>query len=319
MKTNFFEKTKMLGGISLASAILMAPLVALAIGLVTEPIVVKNVLRGGEFQKTLNIINTQKENVTVTLAGEGDVADWVKFYRTGDLKNAIQEATIATSGKIDLIARFIIPKDTPNGTYKGLVSVTQKPKERKASSGQSVSIGQRVERKVTITVSDKEIIAVKGSIIPIKYDLIKNEPLKIRVLYDNQSNVSVTPQVQLKIKKDGQVVYSAIFPYPETESAVKPLATQEIPSLEIPTSGLADGKYLAEIVITQGQQKLFEKSFQFSVGLFNLANISTTKNGFWGTGFIMNWFIIGGAIALILIVVIIKLLKGNLKNNGKLV
>lgn len=311
------KKIKILAIIPVLSFILGLPFGISAIGLVTEPVVISHALRGGEFQETLNIVNTQKEDVVVVLSADGAIATWAKFYQPGNLKNAIGEIPIVASGKADIIVIFTVPSDTPNGTYKGLVSATQKAKALKPSEGSSVSIGQRVDREVTINVSDKEIIAVKASIIPEKYDLAKNEPLKIRVIYDNQGNISVTPQIQLKIKNSEQVVYNAIFPYPETEPAVKPAAIYEIPAIEIPTSGFSDGKYLTEIVISQGEQKLLEDSFQFSLGMFSVTNPTGAAIGLFSGKFIINWFIIGVCLIIIAAVVIVKLLKNNKKRTGK--
>lgn len=258
------------------------------------------------------IVNTQKEKIIAGFSANGTIAGWAKFYLTNDLKNPITEAALVATGTLNVAVIFTVPKDTPNGTYTGSLSVTQKAKDEKLAEGKSVAIAQKIDRQVTITVSDKEIIDVRASIIPEKYDMARGEALKIRVLYDNQGNISVTPQVQLKIKKDGQTVYSAIFPYPENQEAVKPLSQREIPAIEVPTTGFADGKYMAEIVIAQGTQKVLEKSFQFSYGIYNpVGLLAAGARNFFSGNYIVNWLLVALAAGAIGAVFMMRLIKNK--------
>ncbi len=303
--TGELKKTKFLTIVLVLFSILALPMVSFAIGQVTEPIIVENALRGSEFEETLNIINTQGEEIEVGLSTQGEIAGWAKFYNLNDLKNPIEAIQMLANKRTDIIVVFAVPKETPNGTYEGFVSVTQKPKTSDAKQGASVSIAQKIDREVTITVSGKEIISVKTSIIPEKYDLGKNEPLKIRVIYDNQGNISITPELQIKIKKDSQVVYSAIYPYLDTESAVRPSSIYEIPSFEIPTTGWQEGKYTAEIVIFQAGQKVSENSFRFSVGMVSetsqeVAGLKQMASiGAIFSNLKINWFIVGISLGII--------------------
>ena len=303
--TNELKKTRFLTIVLSLFSILALPMVIFAIGQVTEPIIVENALRGGEFEETLNIINTQKEEIEVGLSTSGEIAGWAKFYKPQDLKNPIEAIGISANERTDIIVIFGVPKETPNGTYKGFVGVTQKPKTSDAKQGSSVSVAQKIDREVTITVSGKEIISVKTSIIPQKYDLAKDEALKIRVIYDNQGNISITPELQIKIKKESQVVYSAIYPYLDTEPAVRPSSIYEVPGFEIPTTGWQEGKYIAEIAIFQAGQKVSENSFRFSVGMVSaisqevaglkqMASIGTII-----AGLKINWFIVGISLGII--------------------
>lgn len=302
--TNKLKEGRFLVIILSLFSILALPIIVFAIGQVTESIIIENALRGSEFQEMLNIINTQGEEIEVGLSTEGEISGWAKFYNSNDLKNPIENIQMSANERTDIVVIFTVPKETPNGRYEGFVSVTQKPKTSDAKQGSSVSIAQKIDREVEITVSGKEIISVKTSIIPEKYDLTKNEPLKIRVIYDNQGNISITPELQIKIKKESQVVYSAIYPYLETEPAIRPSSIYEVPGFEIPTTGWSEGKYLAEIAIFQAGQKVSENSFRFSVGM-----VSETPQEVAGLkqvaaiGTILaslktNWFVVGILLAI---------------------
>lgn len=286
------------------------PYAALALGQVTKPIYIENGRRGEEFQDILSIVNNDKEDIEVALSTEGQIAGWAKFYKPGDLNNAVETAPIAALGNADIVVRFAIPEDAPNGTYGGVVAVTKKPKALEGNEGSAVSISQRVDREVTIIVSDKEIVKAAVQVIPEKYDLAKNEPLKITIVYENQGNIRLTPQVQLKIKKEDASVFNAIYPYPETEPAVKPLSRHKIAALEIPTGGLAEGGYFAETIFSQGTQKLSENKFRFSIGETAAGSVlgAAAKNGS-DSGFKINWLVIGLAAAVVLFAALFKFAK----------
>jgi uncharacterized membrane protein len=90
-----------------------------------------------------------------------------------------------------------VPQDTPNGEYNGEIFITQAPKDKSKEGTSSVSIFQRVGREVKIVVTDKEITKIDTTLIPEKYDIKIGEPLKIKVIYENQGNISLKPDLQL--------------------------------------------------------------------------------------------------------------------------
>lgn len=245
------------------------PLKTLAIGQVTEPIMIKNAQRGQEPQATLTIINNDKAETEIGLLAKGDISSWTGFYSITNPKNAIQSIKMAAGSQAKIIARFRIPDDARNGKYKGYVSVSKKFGNSAPDKDQSsVSISQEIDREVTIEINDEEIIGFEVSVIPATYDLKKDEPLSIRLIYDNSGNVSIAPQAQIKIKKDSQTVFNAIYPYPEEQPAVKPGEIYEIPAIQILTSNLEVGKYRAEMSFFIDGKVIQEKSFGFSVGIF---------------------------------------------------
>ena len=160
----------------------------------------------------------------------------------------------------------------------------------------STTVGQKVDREVRITVTDVEEINLLTSIIPESYNLKKDIPLNIRFIYDNQSNIKVRPQIQIKLKKDGKIVHNAIYPYPEDLESVNSFSMKEITPLQIQTVGMEDGKYQAEITMIVNENHKFDDRFSFSIGR------STSISSFWflnsvsfigGGNIQLGWFLVG--------------------------
>ncbi len=111
--------------IGLLAATFLLPKTVFGIGQVTEPIVVKNALRGQEVTATLTFINSKDTEITYGLMAEGDIAEWTTFYSVDDLDfvNPTKEIKISSAKTQNAIAKFTVPPDQPNGTYTGKVYV----------------------------------------------------------------------------------------------------------------------------------------------------------------------------------------------------
>ncbi len=262
---------------------LALPVMVLAIGQTTGPIVIDNALRGSEIQETMIIINNDREDVEVKLSVEGQTAQWTKFYLPSDLKNSIESFPLKKDAQENIVVVFSVPSDTANGDYTGYVGAGKKIENKNENKNESsVSVEQKINRLVEIKVTDTEIISLLVSVIPEKYDIKKGENLLVRFIFDNQSNIALKPQIQFKIKNSDKVVYNAIFLYPDGEDAVRSLAQHEIPALEIPTTGLKDGKYVAEIDFLHNNQAIFTKSFKFTVGSGSVLGASAINlSNYW--------------------------------------
>lgn len=254
------------------------PQTVLGIGQMTKPIIIKDALRGQSMESILVLYNTEEKEIVYELTADGNIASWVSFYSIDDPENPISEIKVPAKSNIKAIARFTVPNDTPNGEYTGDVAIISAPEETEGGKV-NVSVGTRISRQVSITVTDKEIIKLNASVIPSKYDLGKNESLNIRVIYDNRGNVAIAPQIQLKIKKDGRIVSNVIYPYPESEPLIKPFARHEIPAIEVPTSSFDSGRYLAETSVSQNGKEIFTHSFKFSVDMLGGFAMTSSQNG----------------------------------------
>lgn len=247
---------------------LVLPQASQAIGQITEPIIIKDGLRGQEISSTLTLLNSEKNQNTIGIVAEGQIASWATFYNKDDkeFKNPITEITIPAGQYLDVAVLFRVPADTANGDYAGEVSVVYNPTQTSSSDESSSTVAQKISREVKITVSDQENIKLDVSVIPDKFDYNPGEPVSIRLIYDNQSNIVLSPSVQIKIKQDEKTVYNVIYPYPEGEAAVRSMSLHEIPAITISTDSLGTGKFLAELTFLKGEETIVTKNFSFSVG-----------------------------------------------------
>lgn len=254
-----------------------------AIGQITEPINIDTALRGQEIVSKITVLNSEKKASVIGLVAEGQIADWTKFYAKEDteFQNPITELTVEAGLYADVGVLFKIPSDTANGEYNGELSVLYNPTQESSSAETASTVAQKISRTVKITVSDQEVVSLDASVIPDKFDYAPGEPMNIRIIYDNKSNITLTPSVQIKIKQGDQSVYNVIYPYSETEPAVRSMSLYEIAPLTVPTASFGQGDFLAELTFLKGDKNILEKSFSFSVGSQGLVKgtmITNLKN-----------------------------------------
>lgn len=258
---------------------------ALAIGQITEPIDVKNALREKTYNETISVVNTESAKAIIQLSAEGAITGWTRFYKGVNDTDNITDIEVAAGSRVDVTARFVVPAGTPNARYQGVVSVSKKAADYEGGtedSGNAVS--QKIDRDITIEVNDVENIVFDTSLIPETYDLNQGDPLKIRAIHDNRGNVEIRPQISLKIKQGDNVLYSAIFPYPDNQPAVGAYSLFEIPALEIPTTTLQNGKYEATFTINEKDKYSIDKDFTFSIGMVKAASTVDASSGIYPLG-----------------------------------
>ncbi len=268
-----------------------------------KPIIIENALRGTEIVEYFKIINSEANPITLKLQASGEIASWVSFYDPDDLKlqNPVSEITVAPKKKVKVPVKFQIPQDVPNGTYKGEISAVKiVPESQKGKIG--VGVFTQLGKKVEITVTDKEILDFSVQIIPMKLFVPTNQPLQIKVIYQNNGNVYIKPDLHLKIihLSTGKVVHNAIYPYPEEESPVKPFERKVFENLiEWQTYGQPKGKYKAEVKVLLNGKEYDKKEFSFKVG-YDIREILMAWIGKIGGGnVLLGWFVLGAIFALI--------------------
>src|SRR3989339_329164 len=291
------------------------------IGQITEPIIIKDVLRGQEALTTITLLNSEQKEVKYGLRAEGQIADWAVFFSADDtnFENPITEIKMPADQYTNVNVRFKIPDDTPNGEYAGELLVFLASNRELKSEETSVNVSQQIGRDVTITVTDKEIVKLQASFIPLTYDVQQGKPLKIRVLYDNQGNVAVKPDLQLKIIKNSQTVYNAIFPYSESEEAVRAYTNREVSPIEWQTTGQENGNYTAELKVILNGQEIQSYSFKFLIGHFQNSMWIAAVSFLGGGNLAVGWFVIAGMLLVLAITFDILRKNGVNFSKGKLI
>ncbi|MEK7097569.1 MAG: hypothetical protein AAB906_01860 [Patescibacteria group bacterium] len=257
---------------------------ALGIAQLTQPIVFKDILRGQEVTAVLKLINTEYKTVTYQLVAEGDIASWASFYKTDykNLQSPITKIEVPPRSDIDATIKFIVPDDVPNGEYTGLSTIMIAPETTSKTDGTSASVFQKVGRQVSITVTDEELVKLETDIIPVSYDVEKGEPLQIKIVHRNLGNVSIRPDVKLKIVKISgdekmvlETVYNAILLYPEDEEPIGARAEKTMPLVEWQTAGQPGSKYRAELEILLDGKVVKQHSFRFTIGFGSAEYLAT--------------------------------------------
>jgi len=284
-----------------------------AIGQATKPINIENALRGQEYDQSVIIVNTENKQVTVDVSARGAIAGWTNFYAKSEMRIATTTCNIPSGEKLTLTAIFRIPDDAANGKYAGSIAVFQRAGE--STEATSTVVAQEVLREVNIVVSDKELIDLTVSAIPESYETYPGRDLPVRLIYGNTGNVAISPQVQIRIVRDEEILSNVILPYPEGLSAIKPGASQEISDVKLATEKLAGGKYVAKMdFLINGQPKASD-SFSFSVNENQARQIAGMQLGSWAEMGSVRQSAIPAVAAIMLAIIVFWIIKRKNKHN----
>jgi len=253
--------------VSILTGIIILPSFVFAIGQMTQTIVVNNAIKGQVIRETLKVYGEANNDKEYGLMSEGDIKDWVQFYAMGDKNNPITSILIPKGQSVDVNAVITVSPSAANGIYTGSLSINSIISNNENTNESSINVGQKIGREVRITVTDKEIIDMEVGVIPVDYQINLGSPLQIRFQYFNKGNIDIRPEVRVQFKDIDQtkVLFTTVFPYPESEEAIKPLERKEIPMIEVPLN-FSNGKYWAFVSIWEQGEQRFESKFRFQIG-----------------------------------------------------
>jgi hypothetical protein len=236
-----------------------------AVGMITQPLQIKDALRGQTIESSLHLVNSESENIIFELSASGEVKDWVTFFTMSDVEKPITSIELSATSSIDVGVLVKIPDDQKNGTSTGAIDTMYDPKKVSSDKDNPIAIAQKFSRPVSIEITDKEIISFSALAMPISYEVELGKPLEIKLIYTNKGNIAIRPQADIKIKnEEGEEIFGAIFPYPEKEDAVKPLGTKEI-LIPYNTGDLSVGQYRAEVIVSLRGEEKYRDDFAFSI------------------------------------------------------
>lgn len=199
-----------MSGKTILAALLVMPCMVLAmhpspvraIGQVTEPITITGALRGEKYQEELTVINTEGVSIKADLSADGALGSWAAFYSAGDLSTSTKQLSLAPNERRNVLVIFSVPNDAPNGVYTGNVSVVRAPGDQESVNSPAVAVSQKINRQVTIDVTDEEHVALDASLIPMTYNIASGEQLALRIVQDNLGNISIKPDVRIRIVRN---------------------------------------------------------------------------------------------------------------------
>lgn len=239
---------------------------ALALGQMTQPIVIDNAIKGETYESQMMMVNSDGKDETVNIFADGAIKDWVKFYKMDDSKNPITSILLPNGSSVNVMARFVIPGDEPNGVYSGTLDM-QTIAEKTPDNTTSVAVTSKVPRDVKITVGGGQVVAAQCYLNPLAVTLATNDPFQIQIICQNTGNVSLKPQAQLKISNSaGTIVSNTIFPYPDDLDPIHAKAMQKW-TIVWQTANQAAGNYSSDTTILLGDKSALQQVIKFSVGM----------------------------------------------------
>lgn len=289
-----------------------------------EPILIENAVRGQEIKDYISVTNSENSETAIRLSAGGQIADWVTFYSVddNDLTTPIEEIMVPAQNQKRAFVKFSLPADLANGTYTGLLTVSTKPASPTQSNKKvNVSMAQSIDREVTIKVTGKEIVKLDAVVFAEKNKIAIGTPLNIKVIYNNQGNIALKPDLQLKITEisSSKIVNNAIYLFPETEKPIRALEERTIDNIvQWQTAGQQLGRYQADVKVSLGKDVVKEEKFQFDIVNSEAATVmgantaKVVENG--ASNETTIWYMLALSVAMAVIFLAVKFLKKNKTN-----
>ncbi len=242
----------------LIAAYMSSNAAAIGLGLAPSKIDVSNALKGGEYERTLMIYNTNPDEGLFDVSIDGAIQNWTTFHDPAD-KSDVKQMRIAGNSQKSVVAKFSVPADAANGKYAGTIYASLLPVKKGVLEGATQSVTVRMPSDVVITVSGEQI--VKAEVRSINVNSVEIDyPLRSDVGCYNVGNVVITPKVSVELKKDGTVVRTAV----NDNTPVKPQELKTV-SAEISTTDLNLGNYIVTVKAFLNNELLKQEDVNVSI------------------------------------------------------
>ena len=240
--------------IGLFVAVMLLNVKVYAAGLSISPInIAVSAVRGGEYQKILNLYNSGSDPLNVLFSFEGNATDWIYLYPEGELDEPISNITIPAETNSKVTVVFKIPEDTAAGNYSSIIFA------RAFLAEADVGTGIRLRSNVKIFVSGDQILAGAVEDINLK-DTEINHPLTIQLQFKNNGNVIARPMIDVNILKNGNSVIRS--GYQDQDVGVGMSKTLEV---KLNTTGQEVGDYVANVKVYLGENLIDEEDLDFKI------------------------------------------------------
>lgn len=217
---------------------------------------INNALRGGEYERPMIVYNLYSEESDFVLSSGDEMSGWISFYKLNDPNTPISGITIPGEANANILVKFNIPQDAPNGVHTSKIWVETTPTQQ-GQGGIVVPI--KISIDVEIEVTGTQILTGEVKSITVS-DTEINYLLRIEVEFQNTGNVVAKPQIDVNITKEGEHIDS--FSYSETEVMVE---DREVIPVEWDTTGRESGDYVANVSVSLGGNVLTAQSLPFKI------------------------------------------------------
>jgi hypothetical protein len=233
-----------------AAVVAMAVTLGIGVGGIAQagvgisPVIIEfdDALRGGSYQRTLQLSNTDPDlPATFTVQATGEIAEWLSVSEPDEAPAT--EFEVASDSRLSLVVQLDVPADAANAEYEGALEVLGSVADGSDGSA-GVQLGGLVivELRVTGTeIRDGSVVDYQIGAAEVGVDQ------RFTAVIENRGNVLVLPEMEVVITRDGALVETLST---EGEAWVVQADTTDSVTVTWPTSELAAGDYLAAFRVT---------------------------------------------------------------------
>lgn len=234
---------------------------ASSIGIYPTQLNFDSVLRGGEYFKTIGVINNSGSPAIFAVTAAGDIARWADFVDPTNVSRSLTQFTAQAHGQVGL--RIRVPPKLANGTYRGVVHVLSQPLANGSASTGASSQGVRVGADLAVTVSVVGAQIIRGSLLDARAPQKIEAGYRARVknIVVNSGNVQIRPKFSVTITHGATTVATLAF----QDRTVDPGATASIETDWKTTPAAALGGYIAHVTASAQGVLLGAREVRFEV------------------------------------------------------
>jgi hypothetical protein len=230
------------------------------IGIFPVRVEIADALRGGEYLRTVTVVNRESVDFKLLYVAEGEVGAWITVHSESDPTVQLQEL-IAPAGKdTRFLLRIAVPDDAANGEHTGTVLFQGTAAASESEdSGVGVSIGIGADILLNVTGNQN----LSGKVLGLAVDDAEagQPPVRLRMQFQNDGNVDATPVVNWQIRDSaGAVVGDVSY----SDTVVPPGLISEIIS-EWDSSDAPEGAYTALVTVVLGTEPVYQQEVPFQL------------------------------------------------------
>jgi hypothetical protein len=231
---------------------------AQGIGIAPGSVELEDALRGGEYQRTVSLVNREASELTFRFTKKGEVGEWVSLHPSDDPATTIDTIVVPAGATERVLLRILVPADTPNGPHEGSIGVQSVPAESATPGVTSVQMGVSMGLDISVTGTQN----LTGAVLDMyAYDTEVGYPLRIHTKFQNTGNVKAKPNIAVQVQ-DAQK--AKVGETSCAETTVEPGAAQLI-QCQWDTTGKEVGDYVAAVVVSLGDSKVDTRDLQFKI------------------------------------------------------
>jgi len=234
-----------------------------SVGVYPTSIEVSDGLRGGEYFRSVGMINGSNEDRNFKLEVDGDPDGWLTFVDREDRTTELGTVPVAANSEDTVLVRVRIPKTTPNGDYGGRIRVAailENPELADGETGAAINLGAEMAVSVGVVGTQRiEGALLEATTVPA---IEPGYPLRVVSEFRNTGNVEIVPAIKVVIARvdDGDVVDDTTH----DGDVVPPGEMRDITTIW-DTTDARTGEYTADVSATFKGVDLGRERIEFKV------------------------------------------------------